>query len=319
MIGIARWAVLLAAMVGCDRGRARNTLPAASRADSMGVGPTHVHVVPLRGHRDLHENSGAAMSVAQPGIWFTINDSGNEPVLFAFDTTGSPRGSWRINGAQNVDWESVSYGPCDDLNAARCVYIGDTGDNEATTASRSIYRVLEPRARAGGARDTLSASRLTYRYPDAPHDVEAMYVAPDATIYLVTKRPLLDSQGSLRRALVFRLPADVWSSPAAQIATLVDSLPVIPGSAVARLVTDASLSADARYLAVRTYTQVYVFATDPSTGRPIAGAAPSICNVASLGEKQGEGVTWLGTTRRLLFTSEGRSEPIRIAECPLPR
>lgn len=285
----------------------------------MGVRLSHVHVVRLRGYPDLRENSGAAMSTAQPGIWFTINDSGNEPVLFAFDTTGSARGSWRINGARNVDWEAISYGPCDNLKAARCVYIGDTGDNEATATSRSIYRMLEPRARVSGGRDTLSASRLTFHYPDSAHDVEAMYVAPDATIYLITKRPLLDSRGALRRALVFRLPADAWSSPATQIATLFDSLPIVPGSAFARLITDASLSADARYLAVRTYTQVYVFATDPATGRPIAGVAPSICNVASLDEEQGEGVAWLGTTRRLLFTSEGRSEPIRIGECPVPR
>jgi hypothetical protein len=285
----------------------------------MGVDLSHVRIVRLRGHRDLRENSGAAMSTAQPGIWFTVNDSGNEPVLFAFDTAGSARGTWRINGARNVDWESVSVGPCDNLNAARCVFIGDTGDNEATATSRSIYRVLEPQARVSGARDTLSARQLTYRYPDGAHDVEAMYVAPDATIYLITKRPLLDSRGALRRALVFRLPADVWSSPATHIATLVDSLPIVPGSAFARLVTDASLTADARYLAVRTYTQVYVFATDPSTGRPIAGTAPSICNIVSLDEAQGEGVTWLETSRRLLFTSEGRSQPIRIGECPLPR
>jgi len=286
----------------------------------MGVAASHVHAVRLRGHADLLENSGAAMSTAQPAVWFTINDSGNDPVLFAFDTTGSPRGSWRINGARNVDWESVSYGPCDgSSSAARCVYIGDTGDNEATATSRSIYRVLEPRAFGNRSRDTLSASKLTYHYPDGPHDVEAMYVAPDASIYLITKRPLIDSQGNLRRALLFRLPADAWSAKGVQVAALVDSLPIVPGSAFARLVTDAALSPDARYLAVRTYTQVYVFAADPSSGRPIATVAPAICNVAPLDERQGEGVTWLGSTRRLVLTTEGRSEPIRIAECPLPR
>src|SRR5215208_4656843 len=42
---------------------------------------TRVSRVVLRAPRKLVENSGAAMSASQPGILFTINDSGNEPLL----------------------------------------------------------------------------------------------------------------------------------------------------------------------------------------------------------------------------------------------
>ena len=44
-------------------------------------------------------------------------------------------------------------------------------------------------------------------------------------------------------------------------AALVDSLPIVPGSAPLRLITDAALSPDAKHLAVRTYAQLFVFAT----------------------------------------------------------
>jgi len=149
--------------------------------------------------------------------------------------------------------------------------------------------------------------------------VEAMYVAPDASIYLITKRPAAaDVDRPTRRALVFRLPAGAWSSSSVQEAELVDSLPIIPGSAFARFITDAALSSDAKYLAVRTYTQVYVFATDPATGRVNGDVAPAVCNIASFEETQGEGIAWLADSHRLLFTSEGRGSAFRLANCPLP-
>ena len=105
---------------------------------------------------------------------------------------------------------------------------------------------------------------MTYRYADGPHDVEAMYVARDGTVYLITKRPLKNANGMPREALVFALPPEAWMhSPAT--AALVDSVPIAPGSAPMRLITDASLSPNGRLLAVRTYAQVYVFATDAAT------------------------------------------------------
>ncbi len=322
--------VMVAALAGCDvREAPRGGAPAnaaTTPADSMGAAPVDARTVVVRGHTDLTESSAAATSARQPDIWFTLNDSGHEPVLFALDTTGAARGRWFVRGARNIDWESAADGPCGGAAprdaGARCIYIGDTGDNEATAASRSIYRLSEPTPRdAGdaGPRGTVSAARLTYRYADGPHDVEAMYVAPDASVYLITKRPLAALGGRpLRPALIFRLVPQAWSARGVQEAALADSLPIVPGSAFARFVTDASLSPDAKYLAVRTYMQVYVFATDSATGRVRTTVPPAVCNIASLQENQGEGITWLGTTRRLLLTSEGRGASIRIVTCPLP-
>lgn len=287
--------------------------------DSMGAAPLDVSPVSSRAPADLVENSGAAMSRSQPGVFFTINDSGNEPWLFALDTTNGDRGRWRVDGAVNVDWESVAPGPCrPDDPAADCVYIGDTGDNAESDPDHTIYRVREPRALSARSAGSVPMQALHYRYADGPHDVEAIYVSPDGAIWFVTKRPRAASAGTLRPALVFRLPPEAWDASVVAVAPLADSLPIVPGSAIGRQITDAALAPDARHLAVRTYAQVYIYATDSVTGAVDHAVPAAVCNVAGLRERQGEGITWLDARGRLVLTSEGRYAPLFIVNCPLP-
>jgi hypothetical protein len=125
--------------------------------------------------------------------------------------------------------------------------------------------------------------------------------------------------GRPRPALVFLLPAASWGQRGDVTARLVDSLPIVPGSAPLRLVTDAALSPDAHVLAVRTYAQVYTFATDSLTGRVRGAIPPGVCNIVALGVWPGEGVTWFGRSGRLLLTSEGRESPMGVVQCPMPR
>ena len=309
-------------VVACDigsTGERRIVSRYYSATDSMGATPTHLSIVRATMPSDLVENSAAAMSMTQAGIFFTINDSGNDPMLFALDTANRDRGVWRVTNANNSDWEAASVGPCAPGSDSSCVYIGDVGDNEATHRSRKIYRVREPRAMEPGGRDSLFAERLTFEYPNWPQDVEAMYVSRGADIFLIAKRPRLDAAGRPLPALVYRLPASAWLEKGRVVAELVDSLPIVPGSAPFRVITDASLSPDARHLAVRTYMQLYVFDTDSVTGRVNHNVSPAVCNLLTVDEVQGEGVTWTDNSGRFLFTTEGRKAPIALANCPLPR
>lgn len=275
---------------------------------------------------DLRESSGVAASDTQPGLLFTINDSGHDPILYAADSTGADRGAWRVTGATNDDWEAIAVGPCtgsDQPTAARatiqrCVYIGDTGDNAARKSTRTIYRVPEPTAGPPGFFDTTrAAARLQYNYPDGPQDVEAMYVGPSGDVVLISKRPAQDATGRLRPARVYRLPAAAWTEPIPATAESVDSLPIVPGSAPWRAITDAALAPDTRHVAVRTYTQIFVFAADSLTGRIITTTPPAACNVAALGVV-GEGVAWSGASGRLVLTSEGKGAPVHVVSCPMP-
>ena len=120
-------------------------------------------------------------------------------------------------------------------------------------------------------------------------------------------------------ALVFELPHGVWGNAGTlPTAALVDSLPIVPGSGPRRLITDAALSPNGRLLAVRTYTQIFVFAADSATGRVDHRTPPAVCNLVPLGRSQGEGIAWYGRNDRLVVTSEGRAAPMVALNCPLP-
>jgi hypothetical protein len=267
-------------------------------------------------HSGLVENSIAVTSVTQPGIIFGLNDSGHDPEVFAFDSAARPRGRWLVSGARNRDWEAAAIGPCGS-GAGHCLYVGDVGDNDARHRTVFVFRFPEPVANAATG-NTVAAERLEVRYPDRAHDVEAMYVSADGAVHLITKRRLRDGAGRLRPALIYRIPATDWRANGVVTATLVDSLPIIPGAPNGRFVSDAALSPDGRRLAVRTYLEVYVFAVDSITGRPRSGVAPTTCAIVGLNEPQGEGIGWWWDRRRLLLTSEGRNAPLHVIECPLP-
>ena len=294
---------------------------ASVAVDTMGAEPAAVRRIRLQARRELVENSGVTLSSTQSGIFFTINDSGNEPLLFALDTTGADRGVWRVGRGRNTDWEAISIGACAPAPAPRaeCLYIGDVGDNSAERPYRVVYRIAEPAAQDVGFVGSIDADSVAYRYADGPHDVEAMYVAPNGSAFLITKRPLRDVNKNRRQALVFELPHSVWGDVGTlTTAALVDSLPIVPGSGSRRLITDAALSPNGRLLAVRTYTQIFVFATDSATGRVDHRTPPTVCNLAPLGRSQGEGIAWYGRNDRLVVSSEGRTSPMFAFDCPMP-
>lgn len=293
----------------------RDTSPGATASPSV---LSNVVTVAVRSRPELVENSAAVMSVQYPGVLYTVNDSGNEPLLFALDTAGFDRGVWRIARASDIDWEAASIGPCANDSRPRCIYIGDVGDNRNTHVSRVVYRVMEPAPKDSSFTGSLEPDSLAYTYPDSRHDVEAMFVAPNGDIFLITKRGLRSRFGALRPALLFRLPSRAWSEGRRIVAELVDSLPIVPGSAPLRTITDASLSSDGRHLAVRTYGELYIFATDSSTGRVDHSVAPSVCDITMLAEPQGEGVTWTDTNGRFVFSSEGKRAALHIADCKPP-
>ena len=260
----------------------------------------------------LVEASGVVRSTQRSNVFWSQNDSGNDPELFAYDSSGTSLGVARVSGASNRDWEAIAIGPCTD---GTCVYIGDVGDNRAKHGSVVIWRVAEP---TPGDTLTTAAVELRFRYPDGPRDVEAMWVSPDTSIWLLTKRPLLRPDGTSRPTLLYRLPPEVWSNGGKHVAILIDSLPIIPLASNDRTwITDASLSSPdstgARRLAVRTYEQVYIFSADPITGRP--GALEHRCSLQPLHQRMGEGVVWLADGR-LLFNAEGRGSALQVGRCP---
>jgi len=217
------------------------------------------------------ESSGVAVSQAHPGTLWTHNDSGDGPYLYATDLRGTDRGAIRVSGANAVDWEDIALGRCPD-GAEGCLYIGDTGDNLERRASVAVYAVREPLpplTAADTQRVTAAALALRLRYPDGPHDVEALYVSPrDTALYLVSK----GRSGAIR---LYRVGRDAWNEQRTVTATLVQALPIVPDRSAGRLVTGAAIRQDSKLVAIRTYTEIYFFTPGPGgrltpRGRPCA-------------------------------------------------
>lgn len=308
--------VLLALAAACGPApRTQSTLPSDGADNAWTVvGELPIRDLAMMGRltdKRLVEASGVVHSTMQSGIFWSQNDRGNSAMLFAYDSSGASRGAIMVEGAKNSDWEALALGPCP---LGQCLYIGDVGDNFRVRSEVSVLRLSEPRTSISQAS---VSQRLRVAYADGPADVEAMWVAPDTSVWFATKRPLADAQRSLRRARLYRVAADAWTRDQVATALLVDSLPIVPVSSVSRdWISDAALSAvradGRRQLAVLTYGSVFVFDADPNTGRP--GAQQARCAVPTQ-EKQAEGITWL-PDGRLLLVNEGRGARLYTGWCP---
>src|SRR5205823_4101483 len=103
-------------------------------------------------------------------------------------------GTWRVEAAENEDWEDVAEYKD---GSGRCfIYVGDIGDNKLERAEHAIYRIKEPRVAADTAGTTQknplsteAAERLTFRYPGRNFNAETLLVQPGTgNIYVLTKK-----------------------------------------------------------------------------------------------------------------------------------
>ncbi len=120
--------------------------------------------------QSLQESSGLAASRRTPDLFWTHNDSGDGPLVYAFDRAGRSRGTWRVSGASARDWEDIAAGP-GPARGQTYLYAGDIGDNEREREFVVVYRFPEPQAGAEGeagtdaARATEPAEAIRLKYP----------------------------------------------------------------------------------------------------------------------------------------------------------
>src|SRR5215203_4820450 len=79
--------------------------------ESMSAEPASDYASPVVAGRleadDIKESSGLTASECQDVLW-THNDAGNGPFIFAMSPDGKHLGTWRVENAANVDWESIA-------------------------------------------------------------------------------------------------------------------------------------------------------------------------------------------------------------------
>lgn len=251
----------------------------------------------------LVESSGVTPSARVRGVLWTHNDSGDEPRLYATDSAGHDLGSVRVAGAMNVDWEDLGSGPCPD-HPGTCLYAADIGDNRHHRDHVVIYRLVEPPPpleRSDTLREVPLEAATALRYPDHPHDAEAVVVEPSGRVSIITKE-------LLARPLFFRVPPRRTPQQPGEVDTLrlVGTLDLDPSIARLRMVTGAAVSPDGAILAVRTYSSLHFFRLrDDSLPTPLT--PPSGLTIPVV-EPQGEGVAFLAPDRLVLTTERGDAD-----------
>lgn len=136
------------------------------------------------------EASGLAPSRRTPGLLWTHNDSGGEPVLYAVSSdTGDLRGKVRLRGVANVDWEDIASFERD---GQAWLVVGDIGDNFGRRSFIQLHFLEEPAASAlAPDRETELTPAYTLRvfYEDLARDCESLAVdAREGAVYLLSKR-----------------------------------------------------------------------------------------------------------------------------------
>lgn len=254
----------------------------------------------------IKESSGVVASRSTPGLYWTHNDSGDGPFIYAFDERGRRRGVWRVRGAAARDWEDIAAGPGPERNR-HYLYIGDIGDNSGRRSEIVVYRVPEPKITPADSTSskakpilTESASSIRLRYPDGRYDAEALLVHPvTGTIYVVTKT-------------MFGNPS-IYQASAAQgsdeVITLSRLGEVKVPSWFGGMITGGAISPDGRRLALCDYKQAYEIVL--SNGQPFDSIWKQPLTTIALGDrKQGEAITYRLDGKALLATSEGLPTPL---------
>lgn len=256
----------------------------------------------------VRESSGLAVSPSRPGVLWTLNDSGNDPLLFATDATGADLGTFRVAGAANVDWEDLAAGWLADDSPV--LYVADTGDNLRSRQSAVIYRLPEPDldpADPGPTRDTAPADALVFTYPDGPQDVEALLVGPrSGEILLVAK-----GGGA---SPVYRLPADAFGGPPV-VAERVGEIRLPGLVAPFAEPSGGAVAPDGSRLAVRTLLAAVLWDV-PSDGELAAALAGPGRTVALPAIVQGESLAFDPAGDALLSTAEGAPAPLYRTALP---
>lgn len=192
------------------------------------------------------ESSGLACSRNAPGVFWTHNDSGDAPRVFAFNTAGKDLGACLVTGIRARDWEDMASFK---VQGKSFLLLGDVGDNEKNNDVHELYLVGEPAVDPGrglAVQQMPVLSVIRYRYEDGRHNCESIAVDPvTRTILLVTK-----DGGKKCSAYAIPFPRQPSAEPvvARKIAAL--SIPTATGMDV---------SANGRRAVVVTYGDAYEY------------------------------------------------------------
>lgn len=139
---------------------------------------------------DIDESSGIACGRANKGVFWTHNDSGDGPRVYAFGLHGEDLATFKFSGAINQDWEDIASFT---LDGRHYLLVGDAGDNSLSRDDCSLYLVREPvlDTRRRKARGELTVEMaVDFRFQDGPWNCEALAFETTARLILLATKSL---------------------------------------------------------------------------------------------------------------------------------
>ena len=283
-------------------------LSAAAQEKNAAIPASAERVTQLADQR-INESSGLARSQRHPGVFWTLNDSGGEPCVFAIDTTGHTRAKVRLPHAVNFDWEDIASAT--DADGQPQLYIADIGDNLKVRPIIQVYQIPEPALPAEHPdKEILSPEPRVWRalYPKKRHNAETLLVHPHTRrLYLVTKDD--DGENTL-----YAFPETLTEGENMVLEKIVDidftahdRLGKRPKDAL--LTTAGDISPDGRRLAISTYSHIHEWqlptgdSLKDALGKPARLIEPPLT-------PQMEALCYDADSHTLWFTSERLPTPL---------
>lgn len=247
----------------------------------------------------ITESSGLIHSTIDPSLFWTLNDSGNTPHIFAVDLSGNVHATVLIDGTANIDWEAIT------TDNRGSLFIGDFGNNANARRDLVIHEIDEPDPRVSGTVPIRRSIRFRFEdqheFPNPGRmnfDAEAMFW-DDGTLYVMSKHRS-DSETTL-------YSIDPEGGPGEQVAKKIST------ANTGSMVTDAALSSDGRTLAVLTYLGIHLF---ERSGENFLAKRIRQIRFHTAVTLQCEGIAWT-EDGALVFTNEQRG--IHIIGSPFDR
>lgn len=237
-------------------------------------------------HAPLCEASALLKSRKHPGVFWTLNDSGNAPHLFAIDRIGQLLAEYDVKKALNIDWEAMAQ------DEEGHLYVGDVGNNAIRLPRRFVYQVREPETLASYDKgqplpELQVEKRFPYRFPEKPFDAEAMFFHR-GSLYLFSK---IHEKGVSK---LYRLSLETPDKD-----VTLEEICAVPDL---KVVTDCSLSRDGKRLALCSYDYVALFDRDPD--EPLSKLKDKKPMVVRFQPTEIEGCAWDGD--ELILVAESR-------------
>lgn len=168
---------LALAVSGCAPAVSSSVTAPAATVTASAAAPSGVVEYTVWDDPRITESSDLAYT---DGTLLTTNDADDPAVIYAsVGTDGSITGTLTYAPTDPVDVEAITADP------DGTVWVGDIGDNLESRESIAVFRIDT----ASWSGDTsTTAERITLRYPDGPHNAEALLVSPlTGEMFVVTK------------------------------------------------------------------------------------------------------------------------------------